>query len=58
VIRAILAAALTMPDDAIFRLDQAYGSVSVVDWLGETPVLRVLNARAFWVSGEGASFGR
>jgi hypothetical protein len=34
-----------MPDEALFRLDQAYGAVSVVDWLGETPILRVLNAR-------------
>jgi broad specificity phosphatase PhoE len=44
VTRAIVAANLSMPDEALFRLDQGYGAVSVVDWLGETPVLRVLNA--------------
>lgn len=47
VTRAIIAASLSMPDEALFRLDQAYGAVSVVDWLGETPILRVLNASVF-----------
>jgi hypothetical protein len=47
VTRAIIAAILSMPDEALFRLDQAYGAVSVVDWLGETPILRVLNASVF-----------
>jgi broad specificity phosphatase PhoE len=47
VTRAIVAACLSMPDEALFRLDQAYGAVSVVDWLGETPILRVLNASVF-----------
>ena len=47
VTRAIVAASLSMPDEALFRLDQAYGAVGVVDWLGETPVLRVLNASVF-----------
>jgi 2,3-bisphosphoglycerate-dependent phosphoglycerate mutase len=44
VTRAIVAASLSMPDEALFRLDQGYGAVSAVDWLGETPILRVLNA--------------
>jgi broad specificity phosphatase PhoE len=47
VTRAIVAASLNMPDEALFRLDQAYGAVSVIDWLGETPILRVLNASVF-----------
>jgi broad specificity phosphatase PhoE len=47
VTRAIVAASLSMPDEALFRLDQAYGGVSVVDWLGDTPILRVLNASVF-----------
>jgi broad specificity phosphatase PhoE len=47
VTRAIVAAILSMPDEALFRLDQAYGAVSVIDWLGETPILRVLNASVF-----------
>jgi alpha-ribazole phosphatase len=44
VVRAILAEALAMPDEAIFRLDQPYCAVSVVDWLDGTPVVRSLNA--------------
>jgi broad specificity phosphatase PhoE len=47
VTRAIVAATLSMPNEALFRLDQSYGAVSVVDWLGETPILRVLNAAVF-----------
>ena len=43
VTRTILAAALGVPDAAIFRLDQSYGGVSVVDWISDTPVVRVVN---------------
>jgi broad specificity phosphatase PhoE len=45
VTRAIIAASLSMPDEALFRLDQAYGAVSVVDWFDEVPVVRAVNAR-------------
>ena len=45
VTRAIVAASLGMPDEALFRLDHAYGAVSVVDWFGEAPVVRALNVR-------------
>jgi alpha-ribazole phosphatase len=41
--RVILAAALGLPDEAIFRLDQPYGAVSIVDWVEETPIVRALN---------------
>jgi broad specificity phosphatase PhoE len=44
VTRAILAAALEMPDRALFRLDQAYGAVSVIDWFAASPVVRLVNA--------------
>jgi broad specificity phosphatase PhoE len=44
VIRAIVAAALGLADDALFRLDQSLGGVSVIDWIGETPLVRVINA--------------
>jgi alpha-ribazole phosphatase len=44
VVRAILAEVLAMPDEAIFRLDQPYCSVSVVDWLDGTPIVRSVNA--------------
>jgi broad specificity phosphatase PhoE len=43
VIRVLLADVLGMPIDSIFRLDIPYGSVSVVDWFGEHPLLRSLN---------------
>jgi broad specificity phosphatase PhoE len=41
--RAILAAALGMPDDTIFRLDQPYGAISVVDWIDGSAVVRGIN---------------
>jgi broad specificity phosphatase PhoE len=44
VARAILADTLEMPARALFRLDQPYGAVSVVDWLDATPVVRLVNA--------------
>ncbi len=43
VIRSLLAAWLSLPDEALFRIDQRYGSVNVVDWLDGTPVLRLIN---------------
>ena len=43
VTRLILAAALAMPDDALFRLEQGYGAVSVVDWVGQAPLVRAVN---------------
>ena len=46
VTRAILADALQMPERAIFRLDQPYGAISVVDCVGGTAVVRALNLRA------------
>jgi alpha-ribazole phosphatase len=44
VIRTILADALALAEDAVFRLDQSCGGVSVVDWLGEVPLVRLVNA--------------
>ena len=46
VIRAILADALDMPAAAIFRLEQSYGALSIVDWLAETPIVRLVNGQA------------
>src|SRR5262249_43431465 len=43
VIRAALAAWLGMPDEAIFRLGQRYGAVSIVDWIDDTPLVRLVN---------------
>ncbi len=45
VCRALLAEALAMPDDAIFRLAQDYGAISVIDWFADgTPLVRLVNA--------------
>jgi alpha-ribazole phosphatase len=43
VTRVILAAALGMPDDTIFRLDQPYGAISIVDWIDGSAVVRSIN---------------
>lgn len=47
VIRAVLADALVMPPEAMFRLDQSYGGISVVDWFDAVPLVRVVNASRF-----------
>jgi probable phosphoglycerate mutase len=44
VIRAVLADALRMPADAMFRLDQSYGGISIVEWFDGNPFVRVVNA--------------
>lgn len=44
VIRAGLAAWLGMPDESIFRIDVRYGGVTIVDRVGDTPIVRQLNA--------------
>jgi broad specificity phosphatase PhoE len=44
VIRTILADALGMDPAALFRLDQSYGGISVVEWLDGDAFVRVVNA--------------
>jgi alpha-ribazole phosphatase len=44
VIRAVLADALQMPAEAIFHLDVRYGGVSIIEWSGTTPIVRLVNA--------------
>ena len=44
VIRAVLADALEMPPDALFRLGQDYGGISMVDWFGPLPIVQLVNA--------------
>ncbi len=44
-IRAALAVWLGMPDEAIFRLGLDYAGVTVVDWFGDEPLVRVVNGR-------------
>jgi broad specificity phosphatase PhoE len=43
VVRAVVAEWLAIPAAAIFRLDQSYGGLTVVEWIDATPVVRVLN---------------
>jgi broad specificity phosphatase PhoE len=47
VIRVVLAEALGLGDGALFRLDQAEGGVSVVDWVDGVPLVRVANATLY-----------
>ena len=42
--RVVLADALGLPDDAIFRLDQPYCALSVIDWIDGSPLVRAMNA--------------
>ena len=46
VIRAGLASWLAMPDETIFRLDQRYCGITIVDWIDEVPIVRLLNGEA------------
>ncbi len=43
VIRALLADVLSLPDEALFRVDQRYGAVNVFEWLEGTAVVRLVN---------------
>jgi alpha-ribazole phosphatase len=43
VVRAVVSEWLSIPAAAIFRLDQSYGGQTIVDWIEEAPILRVLN---------------
>jgi alpha-ribazole phosphatase len=42
-IRAALAAWLDLPDESIFRIDQRYCGVTLVDFLDGTPLVRLVN---------------
>jgi alpha-ribazole phosphatase/probable phosphoglycerate mutase len=42
--RTALAAALGLPDAHIFRLAQDYAALSIIEWIGETPIVRLVNA--------------
>jgi alpha-ribazole phosphatase/probable phosphoglycerate mutase len=45
-LRALLADALAMPAAAIFRIDQAYGAVNVIEWIDDFPLVRLVNGSA------------
>lgn len=42
--RIALAEAIGLPLDCIFRIDQGYGCMNVVDYYGDTPLARLINA--------------
>ncbi len=42
--RIILADALGLADEHVFRLDQPLGAISVVDWIDGAPIVRAVNA--------------
>lgn len=56
ILRAILADCLRMPDDAIFRLDQSYGALSIIDWHDDTPTVRIVNAQPTMVAARRRGF--
>jgi alpha-ribazole phosphatase/probable phosphoglycerate mutase len=41
--RVILADAFGMTDEMAFRIDQSFAAASVIDYFGETPVVRMVN---------------
>jgi broad specificity phosphatase PhoE len=44
VIRTIVADALSMPPDAMFRLDQSYCGITILEWFDGQPFVRMVNA--------------
>jgi alpha-ribazole phosphatase len=56
VIRALISDCLAMPSDALFRLDQAYGALSVVDWIGAEPLVRLVNGQPTMVARRRRSY--
>jgi len=42
--RILLAEALSLDARHLFRMEQSYGSVSVIDYFGHAPLVRLLNA--------------
>jgi alpha-ribazole phosphatase/probable phosphoglycerate mutase len=41
--RILVAEALAIPDPMIFRLDQSYACLNIIDYLRESPVVRIVN---------------
>lgn len=51
-LRALLADCLAMPDEMVFRLDQSYGGLSIIDWLDQTPIVRLVNAQPTMIAAK------
>lgn len=43
VIRSVLAEVLSLDGGMIFRIDQAWGGMSLVEWVGDEPIVRYVN---------------
>jgi alpha-ribazole phosphatase len=43
VVRAVLADVLVLSDEAIFRIDQSWGGITLVEWIDDEPLLRYVN---------------
>jgi alpha-ribazole phosphatase len=43
-VRIVVADALVMPPRALFRIDQSFAGLSVIDWIEGSPIVRLLNA--------------
>lgn len=56
ILRAMLADCLRMPDEAVFRIDQSYGGLSIIDWLDGSPLVRVVNAQSTMVAARRRGF--
>jgi alpha-ribazole phosphatase len=56
ILRAMLADCLRMPDEAIFRIDQSYGALSIIDWIDSTPLVRVVNAQPTMIAARRRGF--
>jgi alpha-ribazole phosphatase len=56
ILRAMLADCLRMPDEAIFRVDQSYGGLSIIDWFDGSPLVRVVNAQPTMVAARRRGF--
>lgn len=56
ILRSMLAHCLGMPAETIFRLDQSYGALSVIDWFGDTPHVRIVNAQPTMVAARRRGF--
>ncbi|MGZ3460499.1 MAG: histidine phosphatase family protein, partial [Archangium sp.] len=41
--RTLLAEALGMPDANLFRLEQGYAAVNILDFYGEEPIVKLMN---------------
>ena len=44
-IRAVLATWLLLPDEAVFRIDLDFGSLTVVELIDGVPLVRLVNGR-------------